>query len=187
MEQVERIFRRKIYSQMLKWKQERDGKTALLIKGAWRVGKSTIAEQFARNEYESYIVVDFADAPDELWEAVNHISDRNLFLPSSSSFTMLRWKNGIPLSFSTRYKSVQLLVRPSNTWFRIIATIILKQAPFFPLRSILKESLSPAKRPVSRCIYLDNHSTLWTQTLLHWWNKHEMFHQCSIKTEDIWK
>ena len=91
MEQVERIFRRKIYSQMLKWKQERDGKTALLMKGAWRVGKSTIAEQFARNEYESYIVVDFADAPDELWEAVNHISDRNLF------FTQLQFIYNVTL------------------------------------------------------------------------------------------
>ncbi len=79
MEPETRIFKRKIYKEMLKWKQERDGKTALLIKGARRVGKSTIAEEFARNEYESYIVVDFADAPDELWEAVEHISDRNYF------------------------------------------------------------------------------------------------------------
>ena len=79
MESGMRIFKRKIYESMLKWKQERDGKTALLIKGARRVGKSTIAEEFARNEYESYIVVDFADAPDELWEAVEHISDRNYF------------------------------------------------------------------------------------------------------------
>lgn len=79
MEPETRIFKRKIYKAMLKWKQERDGKTALLIKGARRVGKSTIAEEFARNEYESYVVVDFADAPDELWEAMEHISDRNYF------------------------------------------------------------------------------------------------------------
>ena len=79
MESETRVFRRKIYQAMLKWKQERDGNTALLIKGARRVGKSTIAEEFARNEYESYIVVDFADAPDELWAAVDHISDRNYF------------------------------------------------------------------------------------------------------------
>ena len=79
MESETRVFKRKIYEAMLKWKQERDGKTALLIKGARRVGKSTIAEEFARNEYESYIVVDFADAPDELWAAVEHISDRNYF------------------------------------------------------------------------------------------------------------
>ena len=48
-----RIFKRKIYDQMVEWKQQRDGKTALLIKGARRVGKSTIVEQFARHEYDS--------------------------------------------------------------------------------------------------------------------------------------
>ena len=46
-------FKRKMYDTMLKWKQERNGDTALLIQGARRVGKSTIAEEFARNEYKS--------------------------------------------------------------------------------------------------------------------------------------
>ena len=59
---AERIFRRKIYEQMLSWKQNQHGTTALLIRGARRVGKSTVAEEFARNEYESYILVDFSKA-----------------------------------------------------------------------------------------------------------------------------
>ena len=49
----EKIFKRKIYEQMLRWKKESDGRTALLIKGARRIGKSTIAEEFARKEYGS--------------------------------------------------------------------------------------------------------------------------------------
>lgn len=49
------IFKRKIYSRMLEWKK-RDGATALLIEGARRIGKSTIVEEFAKNEYESYII-----------------------------------------------------------------------------------------------------------------------------------
>ncbi len=73
------IFKRKIYQRIKKWKIEKDGSTALLIKGARRVGKSTIAEEFAKREYESYIVVDFADAPSALWEAVENISDRDYF------------------------------------------------------------------------------------------------------------
>ena len=44
----EKIFKRKIYKRMLQWKQESDGQTALLIKGARRIGKSTIAEEFDR-------------------------------------------------------------------------------------------------------------------------------------------
>ena len=74
-----KVFKRKLYDKMLNWKQTRDGSTALLVKGARRVGKSTIAEEFAKNEYKSYILVDFADAPTALWEAIDNISDRNYF------------------------------------------------------------------------------------------------------------
>lgn len=74
-----KVFKRKLYDKMLNWKQTRDGSTALLVKGARRVGKSTIAEEFAKNEYKSYILVDFADAPTALWEAIDNISDRNHF------------------------------------------------------------------------------------------------------------
>lgn len=52
-----KVFKRKLYDKMLNWKQTRDGSTALLIKGARRVGKSTIAEEFAKNEYKSYILI----------------------------------------------------------------------------------------------------------------------------------
>ena len=45
------IFKRKIYDKILQWKRENNGKTALLIEGARRIGKSTIVEEFAKNEY----------------------------------------------------------------------------------------------------------------------------------------
>lgn len=64
---------------MLNWKQTRDGKTALLIKGARRVGKSTIVEEFAKREYTSYILVDFANAPQGVWDAVKNIADLDNF------------------------------------------------------------------------------------------------------------
>ncbi len=53
------IFKRKIYERILPWKKDSDGRTELLVKGARRIGKSTIAEEFARTEYESYIIIDF--------------------------------------------------------------------------------------------------------------------------------
>ena len=56
-------MRRKIYDKLLRWKQEKYGKTALMIEGARRVGKSYIAQEFARNEYDSYILIDFSKAP----------------------------------------------------------------------------------------------------------------------------
>ena len=57
---MEHIFKRKLYDKMLDWKQSSQGRSALLIQGARRVGKSTIAEQFAKNEYESHILIDFS-------------------------------------------------------------------------------------------------------------------------------
>lgn len=74
-----RIFRRKIYDRMMEWKKESDGRTALLIKGARRVGKSTIAEQFARNEYETYVCIDFSNVSKEINDLFNDMSDLDFF------------------------------------------------------------------------------------------------------------
>ena len=77
MEKNTILFKRKMYDRLLKWKRERNGESAILIQGARRIGKSTLAEEFARNEYESYILIDFAIAPTEVQELFNDISDLN--------------------------------------------------------------------------------------------------------------
>ena len=75
------MFRRKIYDKLLEWKTESDGRTALLIDGARRVGKSTVVEEFAKNEYESYILIDFSRASKAVKELFEDISDLDyLFL-----------------------------------------------------------------------------------------------------------
>lgn len=74
-----RTFKRKIYDTMLNWKKEQKGRTALLIKGARRVGKSTIAEDFAKKEYKSYILIDFSIVSQEVNDLFRHISDLNYF------------------------------------------------------------------------------------------------------------
>lgn len=75
------MFRRKIYDKLLEWKTESDGRTALLIEGARRVGKSTVVEEFAKNEYESYILIDFSRASKAVKERFEDISDLDyLFL-----------------------------------------------------------------------------------------------------------
>lgn len=71
------LFKRKMYDRMLRWKTERDGATALLIQGARRIGKSTLVREFARHEYNSYILIDFSDAPQEVFELFNDLSDLN--------------------------------------------------------------------------------------------------------------
>ena len=71
------LFKRKMYDRMLKWKTEHNGDSALLIQGARRIGKSTLAETFAQKEYKSYLLIDFSIAPAEVVELFNDISDLN--------------------------------------------------------------------------------------------------------------
>lgn len=60
------LFKRTIYDKFLSWKKETNGKKALLVEGARRIGKSTIVEEFAKNEYKSYILIDFARVSEEV-------------------------------------------------------------------------------------------------------------------------
>lgn len=71
------IFKRKIYDELLQWKRTDEGRTAVLIQGARRVGKSTIAKEFAENEYETHILVDFAACSVEIRELFNDVYDLN--------------------------------------------------------------------------------------------------------------
>ena len=63
---MKRIFKRKLYDRLLEWKRIQNGKTAILIEGARRVGKSTLVELFAQNEYDSYILIDFNEASEDV-------------------------------------------------------------------------------------------------------------------------
>ena len=66
---IDVLFRRKIYDSLIEWKQRAASSRALLIEGARRVGKSTVAEEFGKNEYESYLLVDFAKASEAVKDA----------------------------------------------------------------------------------------------------------------------
>ena len=79
-------MKRKIYDSMRKWKEE-NGRTALLIDGARRVGKSYIAQEFAKKEYKSYILIDFNRAPAEITELfVHYLNDLNMLFLYLSNF-----------------------------------------------------------------------------------------------------
>lgn len=89
------MFKRKIYNQLLQWKETSNGKTALLIEGPRRVGKSTVVEEFAKNEYESYILVDFFRASPETKALFDDLSDLNyIFLQLQLTYqTSLKERN----------------------------------------------------------------------------------------------
>ena len=68
-------MRRKVYNEILRWKKESQGKTALLVEGARRVGKSYIVEEFAKENYKSYILVDFSKISNEVKELFENYLD----------------------------------------------------------------------------------------------------------------
>jgi len=72
---MENVFKRKLYSRLLNWKQESQGRTAMLVEGARRVGKSTLVEQFAKNEYETYIMIDFNRTPAHIRSLFDDLTD----------------------------------------------------------------------------------------------------------------
>ena len=73
------MFKRKVYNELLEWKEKYADRSACLLEGARRVGKSTIALEFAKNEYESFIFIDFSNISTELLEVFNDISDLDIF------------------------------------------------------------------------------------------------------------
>lgn len=73
------VFKRKIYNKMLEWKASANGSEALLIQGARRIGKSTVAEEFAQNEYKTYILLDFSRENSDIFELFDNMSDLNFF------------------------------------------------------------------------------------------------------------
>lgn len=74
------ILKRKIYEQLLHWKREDQGRTALLVEGARRVGKSHIVEEFGKTEYKSYLIIDFNRVEASVTDLFNtHLNDLDSF------------------------------------------------------------------------------------------------------------
>ena len=87
---MKRIFKRKLYDRLLEWKHVQNGKTAILIEGARRVGKSTLVEQFAKNEYDSYILIDFNEASEEVTALFNNLMNIDyIFLQLQSIYNVV--------------------------------------------------------------------------------------------------
>ena len=85
------IFKRKLYDKMLEWKQQWGGQYALLIKGARRVGKSTLVEEFAKREYKSFILIDFSRKQKRITSLFDDMSDLDFF------FLRLQQETGVVL------------------------------------------------------------------------------------------
>ena len=111
---------------MAEWKEISKGSTALLVEGARRIGKSTIVEEFAKNEYESYILIDFNEASKEVKALFDDLMNMDfifLFLQNTYNASMPRLMLTIKhcmsesrLSSSMRYNNVRKPDKPSSIW-----------------------------------------------------------------------
>ena len=86
------IFKRKAYDKLVEWKNNSNGRSALLIEGARRIGKSTLVEEFAKKNYKSYIIIDFSNTTNKIKDYFN-----NLLNDLDTFFMSLSFETGIPL------------------------------------------------------------------------------------------
>ncbi|MBO4910688.1 MAG: AAA family ATPase [Lachnospiraceae bacterium] len=77
-------IKREIYNKILDWKNETNGKKALLVEGARRIGKSTVVEEFAHREYKSYILIDFNKAKKKVKDAFDDLDSLDVFFQTLS-------------------------------------------------------------------------------------------------------
>ena len=90
--ETEVVFKRKFYTKLLDWKSESKGATCALIEGARRIGKSTLCKEFAKNEYKSFILIDFAVVTKKVKDLFyNHLDDLDTF------FMLLQTSFGVTL------------------------------------------------------------------------------------------
>ena len=66
------FFQRKAYQALMTWKRQSEGKRAMLIEGARRVGKSTLAQEFAQREYAKHLIIDFSEASEDIKDLFRH-------------------------------------------------------------------------------------------------------------------
>lgn len=116
-------IQRKLYQNLLQWKQETQGKKALLIEGARRVGKSTIAEKLGREQYRSYILIDFNKAPKSVRDNFENLNEPDIFFQNLSlEYNVRLYPRDSRIIFD-EIQNFRVLRRPSNTWSRTAAMI----------------------------------------------------------------
>ena len=155
------MFKRKIYDQILNWKRESDGKAALMIEGARRVGKSTIIEEFVKNEYKSSIIISFEKADQTILDLFNNLQDLDSF------FLYLQQYYGIKLyerNSAIVFDEVQLFPRARQS----IKTFLedgrydyYETGSLISLKKNIKNILIPSEESNMKMYPMDFEEFLW--------------------------
>ena len=155
-------LRRKIYTELLKWKEEEAGRTALLIDGARRVGKSYIVENFTKQEYKSYIIIDFNRVNQEVTELFeNYLNDLDLFFMYLSNYYNVKLYERDTLII---FDEVQLFPRARAAIKYLVADgryDYIETGSLMSIKKNVKDIVIPSEERHLRMYPLDFEEFLW--------------------------
>lgn len=155
------MFKRKAYDQLLNWKNTWNGQYACLLEGARRVGKTTIAEEFAKNEYKSYIKIDFSDVSEDILSAFDDISRLDNF------FLKLQIETGVQLFKRESliiFDEVQLYPRARQAIKHLVADgryDYLETGSLISIKKNVKDILIPSEEMRIKVYPMDYEEFLW--------------------------
>lgn len=155
-------MKRKIYDELLKWKQDGAGKTVLLIDGARRVGKSYIAEKFAKAEYKSYILIDFNRVSNDIKSLfVNYLNDLNtLFMYLSAYYNVKLYERESIIIFD----EVQLFPKARAALKYLVADgryDYIETGSLMSIKKNVKDILIPSEERHIKMYPMDFEEFLW--------------------------
>lgn len=155
------VFKRKIYDEIKEWKDKYSNKYALLIKGARRVGKSTIAEAFAKREFKSYILIDFAHTSKEIIELFDDTYNLDFFFLQLQQLTGIRlYENESVIIFD----EVQLLPKARQAIKYLVADgryKFIETGSLLSIKKNTKDILIPSEEHKISMYPMDFEEFLW--------------------------
>ena len=155
------IFKRKAYDKLLEWKNNYADNYGILLEGARRVGKSTIAEEFAKNEYESYIMVDFANATKAVMECFNDINELDIFFLRLQTVTGIQL---IPHKSVIIFDEVQLFPKARQAIKHLVKDgryHYIETGSLISIKKNVKDILIPSEEMKLSIYPLDYEEFLW--------------------------
>jgi hypothetical protein len=156
------IMKRKIYNELLEWKSKSNGATAVIIEGARRIGKSYIVEEFARNEYDSYLLIDFNKAEKVVWEWFdNYLEDLDTLLTNLQIHYNVRLT---PRKSVIIFDEVQLCPRARSAIKYLVADgrfDYIETGSLISIKKNVKDILIPSEEQALPMYPMDFEEFLW--------------------------
>lgn len=155
-------MKRKVYNDILKWKNDNNGKTALLIEGARRVGKSYIVEEFAKENYKSYILIDFSKVSKAVIELFDNYLDNLDYL-----FTYLSEYYGVKLYERETlfiFDEIQFCPRARGAIKHLVADgryDYIETGSLISIKKNVKDILIPSEEEIIKMNPMDFEEFLW--------------------------